>query len=71
VARVVRMPSCELFDDQDRNYRESVLPPHLKARESVGRGIRLLAGGKYTGVEGHNVRIETFGASASLKQLLK
>ncbi len=45
MARVVRMPSCELFDDQDRNYRESVLSPHLKARESVGRGIRLLAGG--------------------------
>src|SRR6201997_1548136 len=34
-ARVVSMPSWELFDDQDRNYRESVLPRHVKARVSV------------------------------------
>ena len=34
-ARVVSMPSWELFEDHDKSYRESVLPPHVKARVSV------------------------------------
>jgi transketolase len=34
-ARVVSMPSWELFDDQDKSYRDSVLPPQVKARVSV------------------------------------
>jgi len=69
-ARVVSMPSWELFDDQDRNYRESVLPPHVKARVSVEEASDF-GWSKYTGAEGHNVCIESFGASAPLKQLLK
>lgn len=69
-ARVVSMPSWELFDDQDRNYRESVLPPHVKARVSVEEASDF-GWSKYTGSEGHNVCIESFGASAPLKQLLK
>ena len=69
-ARVVSMPSWELFDDQDRNYRESVLPPHVKARVSVEEASDF-GWSKYTGTEGHNVCIESFGASAPLKQLLK
>lgn len=40
-ARVVSMPSWELFDDQDRSYRETVLPRHVKARVSVEQDIRL------------------------------
>jgi len=69
-ARVVSMPSWELFDDQDRTYRESVLPPEVKARVSVEEASDF-GWSKYTGSEGHNVCIETFGASAPLKQLLK
>jgi transketolase len=69
-ARLVSMPSWELFDDQDRNYRESVLPPHVKARVSVEEASDF-GWSKYTGSEGHNVCIESFGASAPLKQLLK
>ena len=69
-ARVVSMPSWELFDDQDKNYRDSVLPPRVKARVSVEQASDF-GWSKYTGSEGHNVCIETFGASAPIKQLLK
>jgi len=69
-ARVVSMPSWELFDDQDKNYRESVLPPQIKARISVEEASDF-GWSKYTGSQGHNLCIESFGASAPLKQLLK
>jgi transketolase len=69
-ARVVSMPSWELFDDQDREYRETVLPPHVRARVSVEVASDF-GWCKYTGSEGANICIETFGASAPLKQLLK
>jgi transketolase len=69
-ARVVSMPSWELFDDQDQAYRESVLPPRVKARVSVEEASDF-GWAKYTGTDGHNVCIDTFGASAPLKQLLK
>jgi transketolase len=68
--RVVSMPSWELFDDQDQQYRDSVLPPHVKARVSVEEASDF-GWTKYTGTEGHNICIETFGASAPIKQLLK
>jgi len=68
-ARVVSMPSWELFDDQDKSYRESVLPTHVKARVSVEEASDF-GWSKYTGMQGHNLCIETFGASAPLKQLL-
>jgi transketolase len=69
-ARVVSMPSWELFGDQDRDYRNSVLPPRLKARVSVEEASDF-GWTKYTGTEGQNIGIETFGASAPIKQLLK
>jgi transketolase len=69
-ARVVSMPSWELFDDQDRTYRDSVLPPAVKARVSVEVASDF-GWSKYTGCEGRNVCIESFGTSAPLKQLLK
>jgi transketolase len=69
-ARVVTMPSWELFDDQDRTYREAVLPPTVKARVSVEQASDF-GWSKYTGSEGHHICIESFGASAPLKQLLK
>jgi transketolase len=69
-ARVVSMPSWELFDDQDSEYRNSVLPPHVKARVSVEQASDF-GWTKYTGTEGCHIGIETFGASAPLKQLQK
>ncbi len=69
-ARVVSMPSWELFDDQDQAYRDSVLPPAVKARVSVEVASDF-GWSKYTGCEGHNICIESFGASAPMKQLLK
>ena len=69
-ARVVSMPSWELFDDQDRDYRNSVLPPCVSARVSVEEASDF-GWSKYTGTDGHNIGIETFGASAPIKQLLK
>jgi transketolase len=69
-ARVVSMPSWELFDDQDVTYRDSVLPPRVKARVSVEQASDF-GWTKYTGADGHNIGIETFGASAPLKQLMK
>jgi len=69
-ARVVSMPSWELFEDQDRKYRDSVLPPYVKARVSVEEASDF-GWTKYTGTEGDNIGIETFGASAPIKQLLK
>jgi transketolase len=69
-ARVVSMPSWELFDDQGRDYRDSVLPPHVKARVSVEEASDF-GWTKYTGTEGENIGIETFGASAPIKHLLK
>jgi len=69
-ARVVSMPSWELFDDQDSDYRNSVLPPSVKARVSVEQASDF-GWTKYTGSEGHSICIESFGASAPLKQLLK
>ncbi|HZW79907.1 MAG TPA: transketolase [Candidatus Deferrimicrobiaceae bacterium] len=68
--RVVSMPSWKLFDEQGKNYRESVLPPGIKARVSVEVASDF-GWSKYTGSEGANICIETFGASAPLKLLLK
>ncbi len=69
-ARVVSMPSWELFDDQDQAYQDSVLPPVVQARVSVEVASDF-GWSKYTGCEGHNLCIESFGASAPIKQLLK
>ena len=61
--RVVSMPSWELFDRQPPHYRDSVLPPAVKARVAVEAGIRL-GWEHYVGLEGAVVGMEGFGASA-------
>jgi transketolase len=66
-ARVVSMPSWELFDHQDQAYRDSVLPPSVKARVSVEQASTF-GWDRYAG--GH-VGMKTFGASAPLKELQK
>jgi transketolase len=69
-ARVVSMPSWELFDDQPQEYRDSVLPPDVTARVSVEQASTF-GWAKYVGVTGHSVGMRTFGASAPLKDLVK
>jgi transketolase len=62
-ARVVSMPSWELFDAQPDEYQKSVLPPEIKARVSIEAGIPM-GWEKYVGSEGAVIGISRFGASA-------
>ncbi len=67
-ARVVSMPSWELFEAQERGYREAVLPPQVTARISVEQASTL-GWDRYVGDRGISIGMETFGASAPLKAL--
>jgi transketolase len=72
-ARVVSMPSWELFEQYCRehpDYREQVLPDAVTARVSVEQGATL-GWARYVGRDGHSIGMETFGASAPLKELQK
>ena len=69
-ARVVSMPSWELFEMQDDSYKESVFPTDVKKRVSVEAGSTL-AWHRYVGSEGLSIGIDTYGESAPGKQLLK
>jgi transketolase len=62
-ARVVSMPCREWFDEQDQAYRDSVIPPHVKARVSVEAGIAM-GWRDVLGDHGRSVSLEHFGASA-------
>lgn len=68
-ARVVSMPCWELFDRQDREYRDQVLPPGVTARVAVEQASTL-GWDRYVGDQGAVIGMHTFGASAPLKQLL-
>jgi len=61
--RIVSMPSWELFDTQPRSYRESVLPPLVRARLAVEAGASQ-GWCKYAGDEGDVIGVDRFGASA-------
>ena len=69
-ARVVSMPSWELFDHQDATYRESVLPAAVTARVSVEQAATF-GWCRYVGPTGAKIGMHTFGASAPLKELQK
>jgi transketolase len=69
-ARVVSMPSWELFDQQPREYRETVLPPDVTARVSVEQAT-VFGWDRYVGPHGRMIGMHTFGASAPLKELQK
>jgi transketolase len=69
-ARVVSMPSWELFEQQPQNYREEVIPPAVTARVSVEQASTL-GWARYVGLRGQMVGMRTFGASAPLKELQK
>jgi len=68
-ARVVSMPSWELFERQDAAYRESVLPRAIAARVSVEAGS-VIGWDRYAGAAGAKIGMHTFGSSAPLKDLL-
>ena len=68
-ARVVSMPSWELFEQQDDAYRAAVLPPDVTRRVAVEQASTL-GWERYTGLRGAVIGMRTFGASAPLKQLL-
>ena len=67
-AQVVSMPSWELFEEQDQAYRDSVLPPTVKARVVVEQAGPL-GWDRYVGQTGAKVVMNSFGASAPLAKL--
>ena len=69
-ARVVSMPSWEIFDAQDEEYKDSVLPPSVEARVSVEAGVPS-GWERYVGFRGRSVGIERYGASAPGEELLQ
>ncbi|GLZ36966.1 transketolase [Actinokineospora sp. NBRC 105648] len=69
-ARVVSIPSIEWFDAQDQSYRDSVLPPSVKARVVVEAGIAQ-PWHRFAGDAGEIVSIEHFGASADYQTLFR
>jgi transketolase len=69
-ARVVSMPSWELFEHQDQAYRDSVLPPSVTARVAIEQASSF-GWHRYIGLAGAAVAMTTFGASAPLKELQK
>jgi transketolase len=69
-ARVVSMPSWEIFERQDTAYKQSVLPSSVTARVSVEMAATF-GWERYVGLKGQKVGMHRFGASAPLKDLLK
>ena len=69
-ARVVSMPSMDVFADQDADYRDSVIPPEVRARVSVEAGIAQ-PWYRWIGDAGEHVGIEHFGASADAVTLFR
>jgi len=69
-ARVVSMPSWELFEKQDQAYRDSVLPPAVTARVSVEMASTF-GWSRYVGISGSSIGMHSFGESAPIKALQK
>jgi transketolase len=67
-ARVVSMPSWEIFEHQPQEYQNSVLPPNVTARVSVEQASTF-GWERYVGMTGAKIGMHTFGASAPLKEL--
>jgi transketolase len=65
----VSMPCWELFDRQPAEYRDEVLPPHIRARVGIEQASTL-GWDRWVGDRGAVVGMHTFGASAPLRQLL-
>ena len=66
--RVVNLPCWEIFDDQNNEYRQNILGPQSALRVSVEAGITM-GWEHYTGLNGLNIGINTFGQSAPGKEV--
>ena len=69
-SRVVSMPSWDIFEHQPKEYRESVLPPAITARIAIEQASAF-GWERYIGSTGRVIGMQTFGASAPLKELMK
>jgi transketolase len=69
-SRVVSMPSWDIFDHQTQQYRDSVLPPRVKARIAIEEASTF-GWERYVGAAGRIIGMKTFGSSAPLKELQK
>ena len=69
-ARVVSVPSWDLFEHQDQDYKEEVFPPDVRARVAVEQASTF-GWSQYVGLDGVVIGMHTFGASAPLKELQK
>ena len=67
-ARVVSMPSWELFEEQDASYKESVFPSDVTKRLAV-EAASSFGWHKYTGMQGDVISIDHFGESAPAEAL--
>jgi transketolase len=67
-ARVVSLPSFELFEDQPQSYRDEVLPPNVTARVGVEAGVRQ-GWDRYLWGRGEFVGMKGFGMSAPFEQI--
>jgi transketolase len=67
-SRVVSMPSWDIFEHQDPDYRKSVLPPTVTARVAIEQASTF-GWERYVGSSGRMIGMETFGASAPLNEL--
>ncbi|PLW00350.1 transketolase [Corynebacterium ulcerans] len=68
--RVVSVPCLDWFEEQDRDYQESVLPAEVTARVSVEAGLAL-SWYRHLGTRGRAVSLEHFGASAPYEKLFE
>ncbi|MGD0965236.1 MAG: transketolase [Candidatus Acidiferrales bacterium] len=69
-SRMVSMPSWDIFEDQNQEYRDTVLPPAVKARVAIEQASTF-GWERYVGNTGRVIGMKTFGASAPLKELQK
>ncbi len=69
-ARVVSMPSWELFEEQDESYRDEVLPPGIRARVSV-EAASPVGWDRYVGPDGARIAMNSFGASGPYQDVYR
>ena len=69
-ARVVSMPSRELFEAQTKAYRDSVLPGSVRSRLAIEAGVTM-GWGRYVGFEGDVIGLDRFGASAPYQEIME
>src|SRR5665213_2882266 len=69
-SRVVSMPSFELFEEQDKTYRDRVLPPSVTARVAI-EAAAPLGWDRYAGPTGEIIAMRSFGASAPIGPVMK